>query len=60
MVADVIDDVLPPWKLLSTEIRGAADALDQPVPLIRIHPERIVSWGIEGKVLGERHSRTIG
>jgi pyridoxamine 5'-phosphate oxidase family protein len=58
--AVVIDDVLPPWKPRGVEIRGAAEALDQPTPLIRIHPERIVSWGIESEVLGERHSRTLG
>ena len=58
--AVVIDDVLPPWKPRGVEIRGRAEALDQPTPLIRIHPERIVSWGIESEVLGERHSRTVG
>ena len=41
--AVVIDDVLPPWKPRGVEIRGRAEALDQPAPLIRIHPERIVS-----------------
>jgi hypothetical protein len=37
-----------------------AEALNHPAPLIRIHPERIVSWDIESEVLGERHSRIIG
>ena len=58
--AVVIDDVLPPWKPRGVEIRGRAEALDQPASLIRIHPERLVSWGIESEVLGERHSRTAG
>ena len=48
--AVVIDDVLPPWKPRGVEIRGRAEALDQPAPLICIHPERIVSWGIESEV----------
>ena len=26
---------------------GRADAIALPTPLIRIHPERIVSWGLE-------------
>ena len=30
-----------------------------PSPLIRIHPERIVSWGLEGDVIGVRHSRRV-
>ena len=58
--AVVIDDVLAPWKPRGVEMRGRAEALDQPASLIRIHPERIVSWGIEREVLGERHSRTVG
>ena len=58
--AVVIDDVLPPWKPRGVEIRGRAEALAGPVPLIRIHPERIVSWGIESEKIGERHARTVG
>ena len=44
--AIVIDDVLPPWQPRGVEVRGRAAALDQPMPLIRIYPGRIVSWGI--------------
>ena len=29
------------------EIRGRGEAIALPTPLIRIHPERIVSWGID-------------
>lgn len=58
--AVVIDDVLPPWKPRGVEIRGRAEVLDQPLSLIRIYPERIVSWGIESEVLGERRSRSVG
>lgn len=57
--AVVIDDVLPPWKPRGV-IRGRAEVLDQPLSLIRIYPERIVSWGIESEVLGERRSRSVG
>ncbi len=36
-----------PWWPQAIEVRGAAEAIDEPRPLIRIHPERIVSWGID-------------
>jgi pyridoxamine 5'-phosphate oxidase family protein len=59
--AVVIDDLAStdPWRPRGVEIRGRAEALDEP-PLIRIHPERIVSWGIETAVLGRRDARTVG
>jgi pyridoxamine 5'-phosphate oxidase family protein len=30
------------------EIRGRAEALTDPQPMIRIYPERIISWGLDG------------
>jgi pyridoxamine 5'-phosphate oxidase family protein len=47
--AIVIDDVLStdPWRPRGLEVRGRAEAITLPTPLIRIHPERIVSWGLE-------------
>ena len=59
--AVVIDDLLStePWRPQGIEIRGRAEALDRPTPLIRIRPRRVVSWGIESDVLGERHSRAV-
>lgn len=57
--AVVIDDVLPPWHPRGIEIRGAAEAISHPVALIRIHPERIVSWGIETDAIGIRSARTV-
>jgi pyridoxamine 5'-phosphate oxidase family protein len=54
--AIVIDDVQPPWKPRGIEIRGAAEALTEPTPRIRIHPRRIVSWGIDGE---RPHARTV-
>ena len=46
--AIVVDDVesTDPWRPRGVEIRGRADAIPLPTPLIRIHPERIVSWGL--------------
>ncbi|MGN6872040.1 MAG: PPOX class F420-dependent oxidoreductase [Solirubrobacteraceae bacterium] len=48
--AIVIDDVesTDPWRPRGIEVRGRAEAISLPTPLIRIHPERIVSWGLEG------------
>ena len=57
--AVVIDDVLPPWHPRGIEIRGRAEAIDGPDPLIRIHPHRIVSWGIDSDVVGKRNSRRV-
>jgi pyridoxamine 5'-phosphate oxidase family protein len=57
--AVVVDDVLPPWKPRGVEVRGRAEAVEQPVPLIRVHPERIVSWGLESEVIGRRSSRAV-
>jgi pyridoxamine 5'-phosphate oxidase family protein len=57
----VIDDLLStdPWQPRGIEVRGRAEAIEGERPRIRIHPERIVSWGIESDVIGERHSRAI-
>lgn len=50
-VAFVVDDLatVQPWRPRCVEIRGRAEALDetQGGPLIRIHPERIISFGID-------------
>lgn len=50
-VAIVIDDVLPPWRPRSVMVQGEAevvDAADSPTgqAMIRIHPTKIVSWGV--------------
>ena len=42
--AVVIDDTAPPRIPRGVEVRGRAEALDDP-PRIRIHPQRVVSWG---------------
>lgn len=56
-VAFVIDDIasLDPWRVRGVEIRGRAEPLPDEPPLrpgfgsgiIRIHPRRILSWGID-------------
>ena len=56
--AIVIDDLAStdPWRPRGIEVRGRAEALTDPLALIRIHPERIVSWGIEPN----RQARSVG
>jgi pyridoxamine 5'-phosphate oxidase family protein len=48
--AIVIDDLAStdPWHPRGIEIRGRAEAIDGDRPVIRIHPERIVPWGLDG------------
>ncbi len=55
--AIVIDDLAStdPWHPRGIEIRGRGEAIALPTPLIRIHPERIVSWGLEAG----RSARTV-
>ncbi|MPZ85856.1 MAG: PPOX class F420-dependent oxidoreductase [Actinophytocola sp.] len=53
----VVDDIVSrqPWQVRGVEIRGDAEALDGQDPLrpgfsaeiIRIHPRRVISWGVE-------------
>jgi pyridoxamine 5'-phosphate oxidase family protein len=55
--AIVIDDLAStdPWRPRGVEVRGSAEAIHEPRPLIRLRPERIVSWGLaEG-----RSARTV-
>ena len=56
--AIVVDDLAStdPWHPRGVEIRGRGEAIALPTPLIRIHPERIVSWGLEEG----RSARTVG
>jgi len=59
--AIVVDDLVStdPWRPRGVEIRGRAQAIDGARPLIRIHPERIVSWGIEDEEHGPPRSRAV-
>ena len=47
-VSLVVDDIASrdPWRVRGVEIRGDAEALPDGRGLIRIHPRRVVSWGI--------------
>jgi pyridoxamine 5'-phosphate oxidase family protein len=66
-VAFVVDDVasVQPWRVRCLEIRGRAEAIDAPGgttagvdgAVIRIHPERIISFGI-GELDTEPHLLT--
>jgi pyridoxamine 5'-phosphate oxidase family protein len=58
----VVDDVLPPWRPRGVEVRGRAQAIAGDDAVIRIHPDRIVTWGIQSSELGARsaRSRTTG
>ncbi len=56
-VAFVVDDIISttPWRVRCLEIRGEGEAIDpagDPTasegPLIRIHPRRIISFGLDG------------
>ena len=55
--AIVIDDLesVDPWRPRGIEVRGRGEAIAMPTPLIRIHPQRIVSWGLEKS----RSARTV-
>jgi pyridoxamine 5'-phosphate oxidase family protein len=55
--AIVIDDLAStdPWRPRGIEVRGSAEAIMEPRPLVRISPERVVSWGLEDG----RSARTV-
>ena len=55
--AIVIDDIasVNPFRPRAIEVRGRAEAIPGPHALIRIYPERIVSWGVDA----ERSARTV-
>jgi pyridoxamine 5'-phosphate oxidase family protein len=55
--AIVVDDLesVDPWRPRGVEVRGRAEAIALPTPLIRIFPERIVSWGLGAS----RSARTV-
>jgi pyridoxamine 5'-phosphate oxidase family protein len=73
-VAFVIDDLvqMDPWTPRGLEVRGRAELHDEggesfgkgwDAALIRIVPQRIVSWGIEGPPFsdaGRRRARSVG
>jgi pyridoxamine 5'-phosphate oxidase family protein len=54
----VIDDIasVDPWRVRCLEVRGHGEAIDPlgDAPVIRIHPERVISFGI-GDLDSEPH-----
>lgn len=67
-VAFVVDDVtsVQPWRVRCLEIRGVGEAAQtgDGEPVIRIHPRRIISFGIDSPDIDPHelavHSRTVG
>jgi len=57
--AIVIDDVQPPWQPRGVEVRAEAEAIEGPPALIRLHPRRILSWGLESSDVGSRRARDV-
>jgi pyridoxamine 5'-phosphate oxidase family protein len=54
--AIVADDLIStnPWQNRGIEVRGRAEVTGGERPLIRIYPERIVAWGLDGDELRGR------
>jgi pyridoxamine 5'-phosphate oxidase family protein len=67
-VSFVVDDVLPPWRPRGIEIRGLAEAIEaaatdgseRPAAIIRIHPGRIIAWGIDSDPFTKPNARDVG
>lgn len=59
--AIVVDDLAStdPWRPRGVEARGRAEAINSPAAMIRIHPERIVSWGLDKGPGGGRNARSV-
>lgn len=36
-----------PWRPRAVEVRGRAEAISEPEAMIRIHPGRVISWGLD-------------
>lgn len=63
-VSLVVDDLasVDPWRVRGVEIRGTAEAVTDAEPAqsymsreqIRIHPERVISWGLDAGTLRGR------
>jgi pyridoxamine 5'-phosphate oxidase family protein len=68
-VALVVDDIVSrqPWHVRCLEIRGEAEAIIEPIDsaarmpgaIMRVHPRRIISWGIDPPDLA-LGKRTVG
>ena len=47
------------WRPRGIEVRGSAEAIEKPEPVIRSHPRRIVAWGIDTGGFW-RNGRSVG
>jgi pyridoxamine 5'-phosphate oxidase family protein len=63
----VVDDVLPPWQPRMIEVRGDAEVVDSGGKalgdqfedvIVRIHPKRIVAFGVDEEAAGIQ-ARTV-
>ena len=59
-VAFVVDDLpsVDPWRVRCLEIRGDGEAIAEPDPIIRIHPRRVIAFGID-EPDSEAHGLTV-
>jgi pyridoxamine 5'-phosphate oxidase family protein len=68
-VSFVVDDLatVDPWRPRGVEIRGRAEAIPRGEPLhegfaaelIRIHPQRVLGWGLDSDAFATPHARTV-
>ncbi|HLR97887.1 MAG TPA: PPOX class F420-dependent oxidoreductase [Jiangellaceae bacterium] len=57
IVVDDLADAEDSWRPRGIEVRGRAEAVEAPEAHIRLHPERIVGWGLDHP--GQRNARTV-
>ncbi|GIE33870.1 PPOX class F420-dependent oxidoreductase [Actinoplanes italicus] len=59
-VAFVVDDLpsTDPWRVRCLEIRGVGEAVDGPEPIIRVHPRRVIAFGLD-EPDSDAHSLTV-
>lgn len=55
----VVDDLASTdsWRPRGIEVRGRAEAVHEPEPHIRLHPERVIGWGLEDPAT--RNARSV-
>jgi pyridoxamine 5'-phosphate oxidase family protein len=63
-VAFVVDDLAStdPWRPRGVEVRGRAETVpgsETGRELIRIHPERVLGWGLDTNAFAPPHSRDV-
>ena len=65
-VAFVVDDVLPPWQARAIEILADAELLESggetlgpgfSPQIMRLHPVKIIAWGLDGQRLSRKVKR---